>query len=41
MTLIWFIYYTIRILKNKDSEEDALLIIPCLVIDGLIAGIIS
>ena len=41
MTLIWFVYYTVKILKKKDTEGDALLVIPCLVLDGLIAGMLS
>ena len=41
MTLIWLIYYTVKIIKKKDTKEDALLVMPCLVLDGLIAGILS
>lgn len=41
MTLIWIIYYTVKIIKKRDTEVDALLVMPCLVLDGLIAGMLS
>ena len=41
MTLIWLVYYTVKIIKKKDTEGDALLVMPCLVLDGLIAGMLS
>lgn len=41
MTLIWLVYYTVKIIKKKDTEEDALLVMPCLVLDGLIAGTLA
>ena len=41
MTLIWFIYFIIKIIMKKDTDEDALLLMPCLILDGLIAGMLS
>lgn len=41
MTFIWFIYYTVRIFKSKDSEGDALIIIPSLIIDSIIITILK
>ncbi len=39
MTILWFIYYTIRVIKNKYDEGDGLLIMPCLMLDALITAI--
>jgi len=41
MTAIWLVYYTIRLFMKKDTEGDALLVIPCLLLDGLISGILT
>jgi hypothetical protein len=41
MTFIWLIYYNVRMIKDKDTEWDALLVFPCLGLDSLIAGILS
>lgn len=40
MTAVWFIYYIVRMFKKQDTVKDALvdalLVLPCLVIDALI-----
>ena len=41
MTPIWYIYYIVKLIKEKDTRADALLVIPCLVLDGLIAGMLA
>lgn len=41
MTAIWFIYYTVQIIRNKDSEEDGILVMPCLILDALFAAILG
>ncbi len=33
MTGCWFIYYTLRFIKGKDSEGDALLCLIALLLD--------
>ena len=39
MTAIWFIYFTIQMIRSKDTPDDGIAIIPCLVLDGLLAGV--
>ena len=41
MTILWFIYYTVRMVKNKDNTEDGILIMPCLVLDALITAMVG
>lgn len=43
MTIVWFIYYTVQMIKGKDEESDAIVLLPCLLIDAIlttIAGLI-
>ena len=39
MTFIWFLYYTVRLVQNKDDSGDGMLIIPALLLDAIIVSI--
>jgi hypothetical protein len=37
MTIIWMIYFTIQMIRNKDNKEDGILVMPCLILDAIIS----